>query len=323
MKPWLSKKDWSQTFHKNVIIDCAVRDRNIIYFGVKEKVPHEKASLMCDHEIQSGIIALYLDEPDGNNWSCQKLSGMNLPLVGVSRSPFSRPSGLIVARNDDGDAWPMGNGDGPMEHIAQGKRPFPHRLKCISGYTYAVCSGRRIYKRTQAARWEAFAELPQAPEHWHMGFKDLDAFSENDMYAVGGCGDIWHFDGSQWTQLGFPTNAQLGTVTCAPDGKVYVSGEGGSLWAGRENAWKKIYSGSSSLLWNDALWFDGRLWLASDYQLRVWDGDELKMVEKDGKPVPAYGHMDAYDGLLVVAGPEFVHGFDGKTWTVLVAPYRD
>ncbi|MFH6995476.1 hypothetical protein [Flavobacterium sp. FlaQc-48] len=323
MKPFLAKKDWHQTFYQNVIIDCAVRDRNIIYFGVKEKIPPEKASLMFDHEIPSKIIAVYLDEPDGSNWSCQKLSGMNLPLIGVSRSPFSRPSGLIAARNDDGDVWPMGNGDGPMEHIANGQRPFANRLKCINSYTYAVCSGRRIYKRIQVAKWEPFAELPKVPEHLHMGFNDLDAFSESDMYAVGGCGDIWHFDGKNWKQLGFPSNAQLSTVTCAPDGNVYVSGEGGSLWVGRGDTWKRIYEGSSPVLWNDAFWFDGKLWLASDYQLRLWDGSELKVVEENGKPVSAYGHMDAYDGLLVVAGPEFVYGFDGKTWKLIVAPYLD
>lgn len=135
--------------------------------------------------------------------------------------------------------------------------------------------------------------------------------------------NIWHFDGTNWKQLGFPTNAQLATVTCAPDGQVYVSGEGGSLWVGRNESWKKIYSGGSSILWNDAVWFDGKLFLASDYQLRVWNGKELCTVEDNGKAVSAYGHMDAYDGLLVVAGPEFVYSFDGTSWRLLVAPYLD
>ncbi|MFH6995478.1 hypothetical protein [Flavobacterium sp. FlaQc-48] len=52
MKPFLAKKDWHQTFYQNVIIDCAVRDRNIIYFGVKEKIPPEKVSLMSKENQQ-------------------------------------------------------------------------------------------------------------------------------------------------------------------------------------------------------------------------------------------------------------------------------
>jgi hypothetical protein len=33
--------------------------------------------------------------------------------------------------------------------------------------------------------------------------------------------------------------------------------------------------------------------------------------------------MDARDGLLVVASPEFVMAYDGKDWQTLVAPYPD
>jgi hypothetical protein len=148
----------------------------------------------------------------------------------------------------------------------------------------------------------------------------MDAFSETDMYAVGGHGDVWHFDGKDWEQMGFPSNVTLGTVTCAGDGKVYISGEAGSLWRGRESTWEPVYKGASSILWNDAVWFEDKLWLASDYQLRVWNGKEVTQVLRDGKPVPIYGHMDARDGLLVVASPEFVMAYDDKDWRTLVAP---
>ena len=156
-----------------------------------------------------------------------------------------------------------------------------------------------------------------------VGFNDLDAFSDNDMYAVGGHGDVWHFDGNTWTQMAFPSNMQLATVTCAGDGKVYVSGEGGSLWVGQRSTWELLYEGSSSVLWNDVLWFDGRLWLASDYQLRTLNGRTLAAVEHEGEAVPAFGHMDARDGLLAVASPWSVMTFDGKTWRTIVAPYND
>lgn len=196
-------------------------------------------------------------------------------------------------------------------------------MKCINGYTYAVCAYRKIYKRVREGLWELFADLPEITETMGMGFNDLDAFSENDMYAVGGRGDVWHYNGKLWKQLGFPTNAQLGTVTCAPDGNVYVSGEGGSLWIGRNAVWKRVHEGHSSVLWNDALWFDGKLWLSSDYQLRIWDGKEMHAPQVQGKPIPAYGHMDVWDGLLVVAGPDFAYGLDGLEWKQLVAPYWD
>ena len=155
------------------------------------------------------------------------------------------------------------------------------------------------------------------------GFNDLDAFSESDMYAVGGHGDVWHFDGREWSQRGFPSNVQLGTVTCAGDGNVYISGEGGSLWVGRESTWKLIYKGGSSILWNDVLWFNDKLWLASDYQLRIWNGKALEPVTHEGRQVPICGNMDAHDGILVVASLECVMSFDGREWRTIVAPYFD
>lgn len=210
------------------------------------------------------------------------------------------------------------------EFIAPGQWPMTERIKCINGYAYSVGSCREIYKRTDIGKWERFADLPRGGDNvFAVGFNDMDAFSETDMYAVGGHGDVWHFDGEKWMQMGFPSNVELGTVTCAGDGCVYVSGEGGSLWRGRESSWERIYEGNSSILWNDVLWFEDKLWLASDYQFRILEGKKLAPVTHEGKTVPIYGHMDARDGLLVVAAPEVVMAYDGKAWRTLIAPYFD
>ena len=157
------------------------------------------------------------------------------------------------------------------------------------------------------------------------GFEDLDAFSDQDMYAAGGHGDVWHFDDSRWSQVNFPSKLQLATVTCAGDGYVYISGEGGSLWRGRESNWELNYQGGSSILWNDVLWHEDKLWLASDYQFRIWNGAEMLRPTYDGsetgEQVPIYGHMDCYGGLLVVASPDVVMAYENKVWRTLIAPY--
>ena len=340
MKAIVNKGGWQETFKGFEITDCAIRQSNLIYFCAKKKLSAEEESSLSDSQIPSRIIAINTERDEDDNWGFQEIEGMNYPVIGVSRAPFPRPSGLLTSNDGDGDTWAMGGGsNGPMEQIAPGKWPGTNRLKCINGFTYSVSGCRDIYKRVAVGQWipftKGFPTEAEQPDFSRMasdkmlditsgyGFNDLDAFSESDMYAVGGHGDVWHFDGREWSQMGFPSNVQLGTVTCAGDGNVYISGEGGSLWVGRESTWKLIYKGGSSILWNDVLWFDDKLWLASDYQLRIWNGKALESVTHEGRRVPICGNMDAHDGILVVASLECVMSFDGHEWRTIVAPYFD
>jgi hypothetical protein len=339
MAAFLDKKRWKEVFSEFEIIDIALREKDILQFALRQSMSYDQASHLAEHEIPARIVSLFLEMPTGNKCGFQEIVGMNFPVLGVSRKPFERPSGLLTSMDRDGDTWPAGGGNGPMEHIAPGKRPATQRLKCINSFTYSVGILRKIYKRVAVGQWEPFmAGFPskdELPDFSKMstskaleitggyGFNDMDAFSESDMYAVGGEGDVWHYDGKLWQQMGFPSNVQLGTVTCAGDGHVYISGEGGSLWVGKKSSWKQVYQGGSSILWNDELWFDGKLWLASDYQFRIWDGKEMQRVEHDGKTVSMNGHMDVHDGILAIASSHSVMTFDGQTWRKIVAPYPD
>jgi hypothetical protein len=326
MKIHIDKKSWLSAFKGWYFTDCVVRNKDTVYLGLRKAVSAEKASLIWDSDIPSKLIDLYLDDMTSENWSYVTFdSGFYLPILGVSRSPFSHSQVLMVSKGRHGDVWPRGSGmDGPFEYIHRDGDLFTKRLKCVNGITYAVSAGRRVYKRVAVGQWQPMNEgFPDVKRNLNQGFSDLDAFSESDMYAVGGNGDVWHYDGKEWTQMGFPSNVELGTVTCAGDGNVYISGEGGSLWVGQKSTWTSIYKGGSSILWNDVLWFEGKLWLSSDYQFRIWNGKDLEPVMHDGKAVPMNGHMDAYDGLLAIASPEYVMTYDGNNWKYIVAPYLD
>jgi len=326
---YLDESVWRDCIKGWYIVDCAVRERTIVYLCLRKQVSAKKASSMWDHDIPSQMFVLDL-EGLGTDFGARELEGYNRPLIGVARKPLRQ--GLLVDRGSGGQISMMGGGrEFPDEFIAPGKDPFTERIKCINDYAYSVGNERLIYKRTDIGKWELFAKLTEKDYPGYdmsdYGFNDMDAFSETDMYAVGGRGDLWHFDGKIWVQQGFPSNEQLGTVTCAGDGHVYVSGEGGTLWRGRMSTWKCIYEGNSTILWNDVLWFDNKLWLASDYQARIWDGKQLLPITHNGEEIYIYGHMDAYTdpdgdgGLLVIASPEVVMAYDGKEWRTLVAPY--
>lgn len=314
---------WAANLRGFEITGVAVRNRDILQVLARKSLPHDRATHVLDADIPTRILSVFLDDTSDRNLECQELENMAFPKLGVSRAPFERPGGIVVSMGRDGDAWPLGGGNGPLEKIAVGARPATRRLRCLFGFTYSIGIARTMYKRVAVSRWERVEGLP-APrnedELQAAGFNDLDAFSESDMYAVGGHGDVWHFDGREWRPMGFPAKEQLATVTCGGDGNVYITGEGGSLWAGRQSTWRLLEQRSSSILWNDTRWFDGRLWLASDYQLRVWNGHEIVTPEHEGKPILASGHMDAHEGLLVVADRWSISVFDEHDWRKVVAP---
>lgn len=327
--------DWNECFQGWHIVDCAIRSSDLLSVTTRQTLPHEETSEMFDHDIPTRCVQLQLDMPEEAKraywWG--HMGGFNRPILGVCHNPTGQD--LLVAKNEKGSVWANGSGRSEMEYISpEGKVPMTQRIVTIGGWAYSVGGVRKIYKRTAVGRWEQFdtTGLPDSSAQYtpkgkyidraYMGFRDMDGPSEDLLYAVGGHGEVFLYQDRHWRQCDFPSNEQLGTVTVAPDGTVYITGEGGNLWQGQEDTWELLERGGASVLYNDSRWFDGQLWLASDYYVRVLQGDRLQRPSLNGEELHFFGHMDARDGLLVIASPATVHAFDGTHWRCLVAPYK-
>src|SRR5690606_27662516 len=100
------------------------------------------------------------------------------------------------------------------------------RLKTLEGWLYA-CGGRRSFgKRLDKGTGQPVnAGLPTVDNEGENGIfrgvDDLAGFTEQDIYAAGGNGDVRHFDGNRWTPIAFPTNEPLQSVCCGGGGNVY------------------------------------------------------------------------------------------------------
>ncbi|WP_156184362.1 hypothetical protein [Cellvibrio sp. pealriver] len=324
-----SKEKWNETFNRWLISDCALRTNKMVNLILRKDLNDKELSKLWDSEVPTRLVTINLEfsrigYADFDN-------GFAFPRAGVARKPVIQ--GLTASRNRIGQVYSVNADLKQMEEITPIGKTEPskgiatQKLKCIDGWAYAIGSFRDIYKRVDIGKWEpvmnGFPKLTSEQiRNGFFGFEDLDGHNESNMYAVGGHGDVWRYDGTRWHQCDFPSNEQLNTVTVAPTGEVYISGEGGNLWVGEKNTWKKIAKGYSSVLFNDSVWFNNQLWLCSGYQLKVWDGKELKTPEHNGELITYNGHMDAYDGLLVVASNYEVHAFNGNEWQCLVAPYQ-
>lgn len=101
------------------------------------------------------------------------------------------------------------------------------------------------------------------------GFDAVDGFSRDEIYAVGDDGECSFYDGKQWRLIDLQIKqADLTSVCCAPNGKVYIGGQvwggGGVLFEGRHNKWKKYDSIDQPFSDIVALcWFKNRLYIAS------------------------------------------------------------
>ncbi|MEX9913062.1 hypothetical protein [Providencia huaxiensis] len=317
---YIKESDWKVRLKGWIITGCAIRDKNIVYICLRKDIPYEQARNLWNSEIPSRLLAIYLDTPQTPTGSLS-ITGFDNPKIGVCLKPLEQ--GMIAERGDDGNVQCVGSGDDfPLEKIMEGDYANPKNIKCIEGYAYYVGSAREIYKRVDIGKWVRLQKgIPGGETDTDMGFTDLDGFSEQDMYAVGGEGDVWHYDGEQWIPCGFPSNEQLSAVLCAPDGYVYIGGEGGSLWRGRQFQWEKLYHGGSTILLNQLRWFEDKVWACDDYRLQCWDGNEMVRPMDGDESVLLSGHMDVRDGILVVAGDYSVDLYDGTVWHKIVRPY--
>jgi hypothetical protein len=327
---FVPKSEWERCFKGWFIVDVKIRTDELMYVLARELIPEEKISFAGDHEVGVRMIQIDLVQSESQRKTpMNDAKGYTRPTAGVSRKPIAQD--LLISANDDGSAYARGGGQKGEETLSG---ITPKKIKCLDGYAYAVGLSRDIFKRVDVGRWEPFNRegFPADKTHFRttrdaikygtaMGFNDIDGPNEKLLYAVGGKGDVWRYDGKLWHQCDFPSNEQLGTVTVAGDGNVYITGEGGNLWVGEKDDWRLVERGGSSVLYNDSVWYRGELWLCSDYQLRVLRNGKLERPKFGEQDLHMTGHMDAYGDLLLIAGGSSAWLFDGRQWRCLVAPY--
>lgn len=326
--PYISKHDWTSRVCGWNIVDCAVRSRNFVSLVLRKFPEGNEPSPGWDHQIPTRTVQIKLNRTvEEGRIGSGVIDNIGNPKIGVCQYPIAQD--LVFTPEEFGTVSASGSGARGLEKIAPTlESPGIKRIVCINGWAYAVGLLRQVYKRVEIGRWEKLPEeglfsrgfSGESPA-W-MGFRDMDGPNEECLYAVGGHGEVFLFDGSQWRQCDFPSNEQLATVTVAPNGDVYITGEAGNIWLGREDTWTLIHRGDSSILNRDSVWFNDMLWVSSDYQTRVVQGEKVSPIMYGGEPQWLAGHMDARDGILVIAGQQNVRMFDGKHWHWLIQPYE-
>ncbi len=205
-------------------------------------------------------------------------------------------------------------------------------LKNIHGTIYAAGLMRSVFRRDGKDQWtfisEALSQQTQATKDtinarggkqlW-TGFECIDGFdSHRDLYAAGGDGDVWHYDGEQWSAVDIPLpKMQIAEICCASDGFVYIVGRFGAILKGRGDQWHTVVH-DFKYDFSDVVDYQGTIYIASAQRLFFIENDQLVMVQYQGNLVPAnHGHLYVNHGLLMTAGRNSAAIYNGKEWKVL------
>jgi hypothetical protein len=222
----------------------------------------------------------------------------------------------------------MGGGESGIEELSPCMKGFkrkPGLMREIRGIAggraYAVGTGRQAYRRENTGVWRCIDQWSQTDsrELTRFSFESIDGFSEEDIYAVGWEGEIWHYDGKKFKQIQSPTNLSLHQVKCAADGLVYIVGKNGILIRGRDEQWEVIEQDqTTSDIWGVA-WFQGCVYVATTQMVFGLANNNLERIDfKEGAIPASCYHLSTTDDVLWSIGPEDIVEFDGKNWTRIV-----
>ena len=318
----LDKANYEKLFKGYFILDCVVRRKDFCYFILEQEHDENR------EETALTSVVTFVTQPEkvrlGRIWGGQTLKGMQRMKAGVSYQPKEQFVG--VSLNDH--VYVVGSGEVGFEDDLQttrnaagelfGMRGGISKSRMIDGWLWLAGSGRTVGRRLGRNEWEWHGTIPDKSLMDDGGFLDIDGFSSSDIYAVGGHGDVWHFDGKKWRQIPFPTNMTLETVCCAGNGQVYIGADGGAVYMGRGERWKRIYHGDTTLTYRDLVWHQGKVWATSDSGVWVIEQDKVLRPElPDGVRVCA-GHLSVADGVMLLAGMYGAALHDGKNWQRII-----
>jgi hypothetical protein len=183
----------------------------------------------------------------------------------------------------------------------------------IAGKAYAVGLRGIVYRLSKPNEWIRIDDgLVQT-----FNGQAIHGFSEREIYAVGRKGQLYEFDGRNWSKRELPVNLNLTEVKCAQNGLAYIAGHAGTLLRGRHDIWEIIETETDVDLW-DLEWFNKTLYVSSLTGLFRLEDDQLIPIDFGKNSPKTTFRLSAAEGVLWSIGNSDVMSFDGAKWSRVV-----
>jgi len=321
----MDRSTWEEHFKGYTIIDCVIPNERRICFCLKED-PAPGVGSVDDDELVTRLVVQLRDEEPGEDWVYQDLRKVRGPQLTYSFEPELR----LLTVSVYGEVFVLGGGDAKLERAVPVREGIAISEGAhIGGSAYVAGSGRTVLRRERADQWTLLNRgLGSGDEEVTMdeGFNALDGYGPDEIYAAGGAGDLWRFDGSIWHRIDLGTNVEINDLCCGDDGLVYVVGDGGTLIVGRGDVWAQVEQDVEDDDLDSIVWFDDRPWISTWMRLYEFVDGMLKRVDvrtADGDLQWTHALVATGAGLLISAGPKDAFAFDGEEWHCLVPSLED
>ena len=294
---------------------CAVRRRSIISFWGQKWDNPDPLDVR-----PTRVFFFYPEKPEESRWGFREPAETR----GFRGCAVTVPEERWVFVADDGEVYVVGGGvDAFEDPISSRPATFFSNVKSIRGRAVAVGPRRTVFIRDAPDTWRQISAglLPQAGRISldSSGFSDIDGFSEADMYACGGRGDLWHFDGSLWTQVDVPTNDNLWRLCCASNGSVYVITGRRAVLVGRNQSWSMVNQDVTDEVLESIVDYQGRVMVSTQSALFEVVGGAFQAALLGEMPsMASRSFLAGGDGILLVAGSRDACSFDGTSWSVII-----
>jgi hypothetical protein len=260
----------------------------------------------------------------GNTW--RHLGDMPDIVYAATRKPGTpqNPRGTLCLMGRKGLYREIVSGSPPTDSQLAGiDSLYLMDLRYIAGALY-VCGVQNQVLKQVGGQWIKTDQGMFAPFAGQVDrrLESIDGFGLDDIYAVGGGGAIWHWDGRQWTRLDSPTNAHLNIVLCASDGSVHIGGAKGIILRGRrDRGWSDL---SNPDLTTDAIEdmteFQGSVFATATTSLLRIKGDDLETVDVPVRGERCFYAIDSTTDALWCVGSEAVLRRDEGGWQQFTCP---
>jgi hypothetical protein len=313
----ITQTDYNKMFKGYYINGVAIKDNGPICFLAKE-IRDDLDPVFDETWYKKRLVAYYNEENGDENeqWGRVTWSGLNRLCIATITSPLSQ----VIVTDMNGFVYTNGGGSKDDDRIPD--RPVITNIRSICGYAYVAGNFRYVAKRNDTNKWQELnngIKIPNLKEATSTaGFKFIDGFSETEIYAGGGRGDLWQFNGEKWRQVPFPSNMLLSAICCGQDGFVYIGAQSGTVFKGRNDEWRMIHRGDLSLPFRQMVWYQDRVWATSDYGVWQIVDDEVIKADLPTEVMVCAGYIDCNDKTLVIAGVNGAARLENGEWDILI-----